>query len=400
MGRQRGVVELFAGLGCVAQGFGLTGQFDVLGLTDIDPLARRNALANVPDVPYLLADARQLGGEHLGRLAEGRTIAGIVGCPPCQGFSAAGQRSDSDPRNQLLDDYFRLVAAVQPAFFVMENVPAVLWRPELAAALALLRDGYAVWSGVLNAALYGVPQTRQRAIVIGYRRDLGVQPTCPPPTHGGTRDLFNYRTGAKTRLSDDTLGDLLGCYPLVGVRGADRRAADLPHVADLRTLPAVPTVGEALGDLPLPGTASYAADVAPSTYAASLRAGSTVVHNHEGWRHRPRTRAFLADVAEGGVPGGDCGRNAAYYSQAYARLHRDGLARTITTNFHNPGSGRFTHYAQPRSLTVREAARLQGLPDRFLLTGDRSAQERLVGNAFPVPWARAVAGHVARELPL
>ena len=73
--------------------------------------------------------------------------------------------------------------------------------------------------------------------------------------------------------------------------------------------------------------------------------------------------------------------------QAYTRLHRRGLARTITTNFHNPGSGRFLHYQQHRTLTVREAARLQGFGDDFVFIGRPGRQERLVGNAFPPLWA-------------
>jgi DNA (cytosine-5)-methyltransferase 1 len=87
-----------------------------------------------------------------------------------------------------------------------------------------------------------------------------------------------------------------------------------------------------------------------------------------------------------------------YFSQAYTRLHRRGLARTITTNFHNAGSGRFLHYNELRTLTVREAARLQGIEDAFTFIGFSSTQERLVGNAFPVPLAEAIARHIASEL--
>jgi len=111
----------------------------------------------------------------------------------------------------------------------------------------------------------------------------------------------------------------------------------------------------------------------------------------------------LALVAPGQCPHGlgSRGRNTSYFSQAYGRLHRNGLARTITKNFHNPGSGRFTHYAAPRTLTIREALRVQGFPDTFRFTDDTtaSAAERLVGNAFPRPLARALARHIRRLLP-
>jgi DNA (cytosine-5)-methyltransferase 1 len=105
-------------------------------------------------------------------------------------------------------------------------------------------------------------------------------------------------------------------------------------------------------------------------------------------------------IADGGLLDAEWGRkrDRPYYSQAYTRLHRRGLARTITTNFHNPGSGRFLHYEALRTLTVREAARLQGIEDAFTFVGLQSDQERLVGNAFPMPLAEAIARHIAKEL--
>jgi len=102
--------------------------------------------------------------------ADGWPVAGLLGCPPCQGWSAAGHRAAVDGRNELLKDFFRLVNSVYPAFFVMENVPSVADRRELATALATLRNRYGLWQGVLNAAAYGLPQSRQRVLVIGYRQ--------------------------------------------------------------------------------------------------------------------------------------------------------------------------------------------------------------------------------------
>ena len=89
-----------------------------------------------------------------------------------------------------------------------------------------------------------------------------------------------------------------------------------------------------------------------------------------------------------------------YLSQAYGRLHPDGIAYTITCNFHNPGSGYFTHYCDDRSLTVREAARLQSFPDSFNFLGTMTEQSTQVGNAVPPFLARAVAEHLVNIFEL
>jgi len=104
---------------------------------------------------------------------------------------------------------------------------------------------------------------------------------------------------------------------------------------------------------------------------------------------------------EGGQPEAPRGSKAEnYFSQAYGRLHRHGLARTITTFFQNAGSGRFFHYQQPRTLTIREAARLQGFPDDFVFHGTLAEQMQLVGNAVPLPLGEAVvlSRRVTRDL--
>jgi DNA (cytosine-5)-methyltransferase 1 len=94
----------------------------------------------------------------------------------------------------------------------------------------------------------------------------------------------------------------------------------------------------------------------------------------------------------------DRGREIKYLSQAYGRLHRHGIAQTITANFSNPGSGRFIHYREHRSITVREAARFQGFDDAFIICGQRQEQQRQVGNAVPPLLARALAEHFGKLL--
>jgi DNA (cytosine-5)-methyltransferase 1 len=382
------IIDLFAGIGCVADGFAEQG-FRVAALVDIDPDARDNYLHNRPDANYLLTDLATLGDGELATLGDGSRPTGVVGCPPCQGFSAAGARRRDDPRNRLLTTFFRAVDLLEPDFFVMENVPSVVYEPALGALLAERKSAWATVRGILNSACYGLPQTRQRAIVIGYRRELGMTPTLPEPTHFGTRAIFDYRTGMIEPPELNRLESLLGESPHIGVPQSRRIGMRELLPDDSAALLDLVTVGDALADLPPLDSGEPAL---PSAYAEPLRNGATP--NHVRWGHRPELVARLDVVPEGGR----LATTKRYYSQAYARLHRQGLARTVTTNFHNAGCGRFTHYAEPRTLTVREAARLQGIKDEFEFIGHQSVQERLVGNAFPRLWAAAVAKHVATEL--
>lgn len=391
---RRGLIDLFAGIGCVARGFAQTGWFDPLGLIDVDKAARDTYLHNFPGSPYRLADVDELTEDVIEEMRDGRTVAGVVGCPPCQGFSAAGGRKHDDVRNRLLGAFFAAVTLIDPLFFVMENVPAIIYRPELQRELEQLSDRFATTAGVLNGACYGLPQTRQRAIVIGYRRDLEIRPALPAPTHFGSHKVFCYSRATLVRPSSENIDEILGESPHIGVRRTLRRgvAELLPEQSD--TLADLVDLAEAIGDLPVLSPDSDRQPTARSGYARALAGDIGEAPNHAAWAHTAATISKLAGVPEGGR----LKTAKRYYSQAYTRLHRSGLARTITTNFHNAGCGRFTHWAEPRTLTVREAARLQGIPDSFEFIGHRSTQERLVGNAFPPPWAKAIAEHVATQL--
>lgn len=391
-----GIVEVFAGLGCVSQGFAATDTFAPHLLVDVDEAARDSYTASFPrGGQYRIRNVAGLSAEKFLDLVGGADVGGFVGCPPCQGLSSAGARDRRDPRNRLLGHYFRLLKALRPPFFMMENVPKLLRHKAFWQQIRRLGDEYAVWQGVLNAACFGIPQTRQRAVVIGYRRDLGVVPTAPRATHFGSRPVFHYPDGRTRPPSRDRLDELLGTY------------AELRHRSDpedvlpdeLGALEDLVTVEDAISDLPPLGD-NRRLTRPPSAYATRLRPNGSAPSDHKGWGHGDDLVARLRSVPEGKglLDERGAGKERPYFSQAYARLHRRGLARTITTNFHNPGSGRFTHYAEHRALSIREAARLQGLPDSLELAGDRTTKERLVGNAFPLLWAEALARHIEEEL--
>lgn len=164
------VVDLFCGAGGMSLGFHEAGFQTVLGV-DFNESAVETFNANLGGARFI--DIRQIP-----RFPRADVV---VGGPPCQGFSAIGERNAKDPRNQMWREYMRCLRESAPQVFVMENVPPFLRSREFVQFQKEVKKlGYEVASGVLNAADYGVPETRRRAIVIGSR--VGT-PSLPPPTH-------------------------------------------------------------------------------------------------------------------------------------------------------------------------------------------------------------------------
>lgn len=400
------VAELFAGIGGVNGGLIDAGGYIPVALIDTDPVAAKAFRANFPafaDRYHVRSVRGALTGEVLLELAGGQ-IDGILGCPPCQGLSQAGLRDFADARNQLIYEMRRLISRIKPLFFIMENVPSLLRSPLYVDFVGTLERTYAIAAESINAAEYGVPQLRRRAVIIGFRRDLGVTPTIPAATHGGAGEVFDYVSGTMVAPGDAAGRRALDLRPLVPRSG---RPTMLPNAPLVR-------LGEALDDLPLSpptmqrinrrtkvvdvgGGLPYQTPAQTPYQRRMRRTSSDAVLDHQAWRHGDDLVARLRAVAPGDCPShsGTRSRNTRYFSQAYARLHRDGLARTITTNFHNPGGGRFTHYGAPRTLTLREALRVQGFPDHFRFDDLHAVDaERLVGNAFPRLLAEALGRHV------
>jgi len=214
--------------------------------------------------------------------------------------------------------------------------------------------GYRWTAGVVNAAAHGSPQSRQRLLYVAIRGDVGVDPVIHAPTHGSSGKYFSYRCGCMKKIEDDVI-DMLGITP------ATRRMKEfLPYWETDLGPGKVPRVGEVLDGLPRIGT----------TAAERL--------DHRPWSHTPATLARMARVPEGGRWNGGMD----HFSQSYGRLHRRGLARTITGFFPNAGSGRYWHPRENRALTLREAARIQGFPDSFSFIPPYSKAAALVGNAL------------------
>jgi DNA (cytosine-5)-methyltransferase 1 len=178
------VVSLFAGCGGSSLGYSMAGYREVLAV-EWDRVACSTLRRNFPSVPLHEGDIAKLAVEEaleVSGLAEGELDL-LDGSPPCQGFSTAGKRKVTDPRNSLFREYVRLLSGLRPRALVMENVTGLVkgrMRPVFVEILRELRaSGYRVKAAVLDARHLGVPQHRERLFFLGVREDLGVEPQFP-----------------------------------------------------------------------------------------------------------------------------------------------------------------------------------------------------------------------------
>jgi DNA (cytosine-5)-methyltransferase 1 len=346
------IVDLFCGTGGFSLGAHAAG-FDVVAAYDRDPILTSSFEANFPSTPLHLRNLAWTSGERLRRDA-GCDVDGVIGGPPCQGFSEMGLRSKEDPRRQLLRHFFRLVADVDPKFFVMENVrglgfPAA--RPTLDAALDLVRDRYDLLGPVAwDAASFGAATTRPRLFVIGIRKDL-------------QRPMTREHVEAKMRRPatvEDAIADL------EAARELEEDTAGFDHWRTTRPC-------------------------RPSAYAANLRRGG-VFTGHRPTLHTEGVKQRFATVLQGGFD--KVGR--------HPRLAWNGQCPTLRAG---TGSDRGSfqsvrpiHPEEDRVITVREAARLQGFPDdhRFHPTVWHSF--RMIGNSVSPIIGEAVLAAVRERL--
>lgn len=379
------VFDLFCGAGGIALGFRQAGYRIVAG-TDLVKTFCETFEHNIPEARSLATDIRKLDTNNLEELV-GTGVDVIVGGPSCQGFSTSGGlsrrdgRDVDDPRNRLVLDYLRLVDTVRPSWVAFENVPGLLLYHQGRVAIDIVRAfkeiGYTVLPMILLAADYGVPQLRRRLVFIGNR--TGAPSVFPQPTHGDPELWAGYSLPF-AHLSRIGHGKSNGTLPHVTFAEA---CGDLPEIGEGETID-----GERYGTR------------AQSAYQQEMRQGSRKVYQHiafdlckadrlaartlkpgQNWRNLPlnmlpprfsKIRPYDATTL-------------------LRRLEADRPAYTITTKFNEATTGAFIHPCHPRTLSVREAARLQSFPDDFIFQGSPVQMRRQIGNAVPPLMARAVA---------
>ena len=358
------VIDLFCGAGGLSEGFRQAG-YRVLAGNDFFEAAGETFTATHREARFLPGPIEQYTADDFLESAglKPGELDVLVGGPPCQGFSVYNhQRGLHDERSSLYREYLRIVEGLRPNWIVLENVTGMMSAGGGAAVGAIIEGlralGYEVEAKVLRAEEYGVPQERRRLVFIGNR--LGLPIEYPKPTHG--QGLLPFVT------IDDAIGDL-------------------PRLSN----------GEELG------VVAYGSE-ARSDYQAELRSGSNCVHNHAAARLSKVNLERLKHIPQGGswrdipvdlLPEGMKKAKRSDHTKRYGRLSWNGLASTILTKC-DPHWGAYFHPNQDRTVTVREAARLQSFPDWFEFKGSRTDQYTQVGNAVPPLLGRAIAQVIRR----
>lgn len=381
-------IDLFCGAGGLTEGFKQAG-FQCVLANDIDSDAIETFKMNQEATEAICGPIEEIRPEKYRKalaISKGELDC-IVGGPPCQGFSInAPQRLLEDPRNSLFKHYIRFVRAFRPKSIVFENVPGMLSLANGAVLKGIINElqslGYEVKHRILFAAHYGVPQERWRLIVIGSQRDYIIEH--PRPTHQAS-GRANFTGGKTLVFRKEEYGST--------------------------TLKQFVSVKQAIGDLPALKSGEGSEEMkytmpARSDYSKEMRSGSTAVYNHIAPGIARINIDRLRYIKPGGswrdlpirlLPTGMRRARQSDHTKRYGRPLPDGLSGTVMTKM-DPHWGAAFHYNQQRTLTVREAARLQSFPDRYLFTGSRVSQYSQVGNAVPVKLARAVAQMIAGAL--
>ena len=373
------VVDLFAGAGGISLGFEQAG-FDVAAAVEIDPVHAAVHAFNFPQTAVLARSVVGLTGagiRHAAGLGE-RQVDVVVGGAPCQGFSLIGQRILDDPRNRLVLEFVRIVTELDARYFVFENVKGLTlgkhrrFLEELVRAFQLA--GYQVrtpWK-VLNAADYGVPQSRERLILLGAK----VGETLPDYPTATTRAAGSSGMRAEGPSCREALADLPDAETFDALRRGDEAAID------------------GMGQ--------------PSGYASELRC-TKLSDWHYGYR-RAWDPMILTSSARTGHSDISRRRFASTSPglvepiSRFFRLPPAGVSNTLRAGT-DGARGAFTsprpiHYLYARCITVREMARLHGFPDWFRLHVTKWHGARQVGNAVAPPLARMIGGAILAAMRL
>lgn len=347
------VIDLFAGSGGFSLGF-IKAGFTIKTAVEFDKSIANTYAQNHSNVDVIVDD---IANVDINNVFNKGSADVIIGGPPCQGFSMAGARIRNgfidDERNYLFRHYFNIVKKVKPKVFVMENVKGISTMQNgqifneiiqsFESKTLLDGDSYKIFHKVIKASNFGVPQARERMIIIGVLNS-------------------NVDIG---KLFDDVLGNLQksdsGFFEKVTVWDAISNLSNInPSVS-----------GEVNNPVPT------------SDYQTYLSSDKDKLFNHTSTNHSQSSINRMQQINQGENFTSLNEVINSVHSGSYGRLREDAISSTITTRFDTPSGGRFTHPIHNRTLTPREAARIQSFPDEYVFYGSKSSICKQIGNAVP-----------------
>lgn len=347
--RRYNIMDLFSGVGGLSYGFSEIPQFNIIAANEIEKDISIAYKLNHPDVEMLNCDIKELTEETLKTALKGQKVDIIVGGPPCQSYSTLGKRK-MDDRANLFMQYKRILKILKPKAFIFENVVGILSMDkgnlfkQVQAEFEEL--GYSLKYKVLDAVDFGVPQHRERVILVGFKGENNY--IYPAPTHGD------------------------GLKPYV-------------------------TLKDAIGDLPVLKSGEkkdyYAGDVTNEFLEFVRKDAPELVEEHSAPKNGEHLIKIMQALKDGqsknDLP--EDIRPKSGYGNTYAKLWWNKPSTTITRNFACPSSSRCIHPRDSRAMSIREGARLQSFPDNYKFYGSDSMKRLEIGNAVPPLLSVAIA---------
>lgn len=389
-------IDLFCGAGGFAKGFELTGKFQCIGAIDNNAAAIETHKINFKNSYSVCEDIRKISPEEFSNKLNGKVDV-IIGGPPCPTFStighakiqsigkAKGQNIKNDPRNELFMDYLNYVSFFKPEIFVMENVPQFLTKykgkmfEEVKRIIKRDLPDYEIKEDVkvLNSVNYGVPQSRRRMILVGFKK--GNNFNYPRISHWFKGSNFNINPL-------DAEIDIKSLKPHVSVESA---LSDLPKITDNWRI----------------SECEYSKNKGLDDYQKLMRSkGQKTVMNNICRMTNDRAKIVFSHMKQGDIYM-DLPKEIRRILPFREDIFKDRLKRLVLKNpswtilAHIGMDGyMYIHPTEIRTLSVREAARIQSFPDDFVFFGNQQQTYMQVGNAVPVLMAKRIAEEVFKGI--
>ena len=359
------VIDLFCGVGGLSYGFAHDNHFEIIAANEILPNMARAYSLNHPTVKVYVEDIKDFNAQKIESdlNINPSEVDIIIGGPPCQAYSTVGKRLIDDPRGKLFQEYYRVLKEFNPKLFLFENVKGLLSMQNgklLETIISLFESlGYKVKHNILNAVDFGVPQLRERIIIIGSKLKNNFQ--YPEPTHFNPEespDLFKlFKKNLKPYLM------------------LEEAISDLPFIIS----------GEESFD--------YASEPKNDFQKFMRQNAPKKLMDHNAPKNNAKLIKMMELLPDGGTPEDlpEDLRPTSGFKNTYCRLWWERPSTTITRNLSTPSSSRCIHPKAPRPLTTREGARIQCFPDDYQFYGSRNDRNLQIGNAVPLFLSIAIA---------